>query len=83
MISSFDQNPARGGIPANAADPTMKVQKVVGMNLRMPPISLMLFECTAWMSEPEPRKRRALKKAWVKRWKTPAVHAPTPRAMTM
>ena len=53
------------------------------MNLRMSPMSLMLLECTAWMSEPEPRKRRALKKAWVKRWNTAAVHAPQPRAITM
>jgi len=46
-------------------------------------MSLMLFECTAWMRAPDPRKSRALKKAWVKRWKMPAVHAPTPRAMIM
>ena len=53
------------------------------MNFFIPPMSLMLLECTAWMSEPDPRKSRALKKAWVKRWNTAAVHAPQPRAMTM
>ena len=32
------------------------------------------------MTEPEPKKRRALKKAWVMRWKMPEVKAPTPQA---
>jgi hypothetical protein len=39
--------------------------------------------CTAWLTEPAPRNRQALKNAWVNRWNTPAVQAPTPRAMTM
>ncbi len=39
--------------------------------------------CTAWLTEPEPRNRQALKKAWVNRWKKAAVHAPMPSAMTM
>jgi hypothetical protein len=26
-----------------------------------------------WMTLPEPRKRRALKNAWVPRWKIPAL----------
>jgi hypothetical protein len=25
--------------------------------------------CSAWMTAPQPRNRRALKKAWVVRWK--------------
>ncbi len=37
----------------------------------------------AWLTEPAPRKRSALKKAWVKRWNTAAGHAPTPRAIIM
>ena len=37
----------------------------------------------AWMTEPEPRKSSALKKAWVKTWKTPAAKAPTPQARNM
>ena len=36
-----------------------------------------------WLTEPAPRKRSALKNAWVKRWNTAAVHAPTPSAITM
>ena len=83
MISSFEKNPASGKIPARARDPMMNVLYVCGMNFRRPPMSLMLFECTAWMIEPAPRNRRALKNAWVKRWKTPAVYAPTPSAAIM
>jgi hypothetical protein len=33
----------------------------------------MLFECTAWITAPEPRNSRALKNACVHRWKNPAV----------
>ena len=36
-----------------------------------------------WLTEPAPRKRPALKKAWVKMWNTAPVHAATPRPMTM
>ena len=43
----------------------------------------MSNEWTAWLTDPEPRNRQALKKAWVKRWNRAAVHAPTPRASTM
>ena len=32
--------------------------------------------CTAWLTEPAPRNRPALKNAWVKRWNSAAVHAP-------
>ena len=37
----------------------------------------------AWLIEPAPRNRHALKKACVKRWNNAAVQAPTPRAVTM
>ena len=54
------------------------------MNRFMPPMSsFMSKECTAWATEPEPRKRPALNMAWVKRWNMAAVHAPTPSAMAM
>ena len=46
-------------------------------------MSDMLFEWTAWMTEPAPRKSRALKKAWVKRWKSPAVYPPAAIAVIM
>jgi hypothetical protein len=38
---------------------------------------------TAWMTEPEPRNSRPLKKPWVIRWKIAAVQAPTPSAANM
>jgi hypothetical protein len=72
-ISSFEKNPAVSGNPASASDPIVKVQNVQGMKRRSPPIAEMLFECTAWMSEPAPRNSSALKKPWVKRWKIDAV----------
>jgi hypothetical protein len=37
----------------------------------------------AWLSEPAPRNRQALKKACVNRWNMAAVQAPTPSEVTM
>ena len=67
------KNPARGKIPMSASDPTMNVRNVHGMSLRRPPMSDMLLEWTAWITDPAPRKSRALKKAWVNRRNSPAV----------
>jgi len=36
-------------------------------------MSLMLLEWTAWITDPAARKSKPLKKAWVNRWKSPAV----------
>ena len=85
-ISSFDQKPASGKTPASASDPIMNVQNVIGMYLRSPPMSFFMSKewCEPeWLTEPAPRKRSALKNAWVKRWKTAPTQAPTPRPMTM
>ena len=71
-------------MPAMARQPITKVQKVQGIFVRRPPICRM--SCSpdmAWITEPEPRKSSALKKAWVKRWKTPTPKAPTPQARNM
>ena len=49
-----------------------------------PPIAVI--SCSpesAWMTEPEPRKRQALKKAWVKTWNIPAPNARTPQPRNM
>ena len=84
MISSFDMKPANGGMPAIANVATRNVMKVIGILCRSPPILRM--SCSppiAWMTEPEPRKRQALKNACVIRWKTPAAYAPTPTAANM
>src|SRR6478735_8674720 len=86
MISSFDQKPANGKKPTSASEPIMNVQNVIGMYLRRPPMSFFMSKewCEPeWLTDPAPRKRRALKNAWVKRWNTAATHAPEPRAITM
>jgi len=82
-ISSFDQKPASGKIPARASDPITNVRYVHGMLFRRPPMSLMLFECTAWITDPAQRNSRPLKNACVKRWNNPAVYAPAPIATVM
>ena len=70
MISSFDQKPASGNTPALASEAIRKVQKVIGMYLRRPPIFWMsCSSCMPWITLPQPRKSRPLKKAWVIRWK--------------
>ncbi len=37
----------------------------------------------AWMTDPLPRNKRALKNACVIRWNAPAAYAPTPIAVNM
>ncbi len=71
--SSLDQNPARGNTAASASVPMIQVTNVTGIFFRRPPMSTMLLLWTAWITDPEPRNSRALKKPWVKRWKMPAV----------
>ena len=60
------------------------VQYVFGIFFARPPIFRM--SCSppiAWMTEPAPRKRQALKNAWVVTWNMPSVNAPTPQARNM
>ncbi len=60
-------------MPAMANTPALMVQKVTGMRLRKPPMTrISCSPESAWMTEPAPRKSRALKKAWVIKWKMPA-----------
>ncbi len=77
-ISSFDQKPAKGKMPASDSVAIRKVQKVVGIFFRSPPMSSTMLKLwpAAWLSEPAPRNRQALNMAWVKRWNSAAVHAP-------
>src|SRR5581483_2061001 len=85
-ISSLDQKPASGKIPASAADAMTKVVNVGGMYLRRPPMSFFMSKLWCepeWLTDPAPRNRQALKKAWVNRWKIPPTQAPHARAMTM
>ncbi len=72
-MSSFDQKPENGGTPAMASQPMMKVKLVTGRSFRSAPIFFMsCSSCMPWMTEPAPRKSRALKKAWVTMWKMAA-----------
>src|SRR5665811_1599944 len=83
-ISSFDQNPDSGNTPLIASQAIAIVTKVVGMYFLRPPIFHMsCWFVMAWMIEPAARNRRALKKAWVMRWKMNAVGAVRPTAMIM
>ena len=68
MISSLEKNPANGGTPASASEPITKVAYVSFMCFRRPPMSLMLLEWAAWITEPAPRNSNALKNACVNRW---------------
>ena len=54
-----------------------------GIFRRNPPMSPIIWLCTAWMTDPAPRKRQALKNACVNRWNMPPVTLPTPTAMAM
>ena len=72
-MSSLDQNPASGGTPAIASQPTMNVAAVTGSSGRSRPIHRM--SCSSWrpwITDPAPRNRSALKKAWVIMWKIAA-----------
>ncbi len=83
-ISSFEKKPASGGIPAIASEPMSIVAYVIGIFFDRPPILRMSCSSwTAWITEPEPRNSRPLKKPWVMRWKIAAVNAPTPSAANM
>ncbi len=78
------KKPENGGTPMMASQPAVKVQNVQGIRVRNPPIWRM--SCSPdrpWITEPEPRNMRALKKAWVTRWKTPTPKAPMPQARNM
>jgi hypothetical protein len=80
----LEKKPARPGTPAMARQPMSMVRWVMGILALSPPIFCM--SCSPdmpWITDPDPRKSRALKKAWVIRWNTPAAKAPTPQAMTM
>src|SRR5207245_25569 len=93
-ISSFEKNPAKGGMPAIASVAIHMRGAVQGMERASPPIFRMSWAsscecvawyapCMAWITLPEPRNRRALKNAWVARWKMPAAYAPVPTPTNM
>jgi hypothetical protein len=78
------KKPASGGMPAIAMVPMSIVQCVIGIFRHRPPMRFMSCSSwTAWITEPEPRKSRPLKKPCVIRWKIAAMYAPTPSAANM
>ena len=80
----MEKNPARGGMPAMAIVPISIVQWVIGIFRHSPPMRFMSCSSwTAWITEPEPRNSRPLKKPCVIRWKIAATYAPTPSAANM
>ena len=67
----MEKKPEKGGTPAMASQPTMKVAAVIGMYFRRPPMRVMsCSSCMPWMTEPEPRNSSALKNACVIMWNT-------------
>ena len=59
-------------IPVSASVPIPNVMKVIGIDIRSPPILRMSKVLVEWLTEPEPRNSNALKNACVIRWKTAA-----------
>jgi hypothetical protein len=67
-----------------ASTPIRNTQWVCGIRRARPPIfSMFCSWCMARITAPEPRKSRALKKAWVPRWKSAAAYPPQPAARNM
>jgi len=60
-------------MPAAEQHPINIVQEVTRIRFQSPPISQMSWVWSTWMTEPAPRKSRALNQAWVNRWKTAAL----------
>ena len=72
------------GKPASASAPIVNVTNVNGIALRKPPIrSSDWIPPIAAITEPAPMKRRALKKACVIRWNSPALYANAETPSTM
>src|SRR2546427_8503449 len=77
-ISSLLKKPARGGIPAMARVAIKNVRAVAG--IFSPTAPLFRISCSpegAWVTLPETRKRRALKKGGGIRGEKPPAQAPT------
>ena len=64
---SLLKKPEKPGTPEIARVAMKKVTKVIGIFFRRPPISRMSWVWSAWMTDPDPRKRHALNAAWVAR----------------
>ena len=67
-MASLDQKPLNGKIPPIARHAARSDQYVLGISFLRPPMAMRSLLCTAWISDPAPRKSIHLKKAWVKTW---------------
>ena len=68
------KKPEVPGKAASASAPQISVAQVNGIALRKPPIrSMFCIPAIAEMIEPAAMNSSALKKAWVIRWKSPAL----------
>ena len=80
----MEKKPEKGKMPAMAKVARIMLMAVMGMSFLRPP--MLRMSCSWWqaaMTAPDPRKRLALKKAWVKTWNMPALKAPAPMPMNM
>jgi len=83
-MASLLKKPEKMGTPQIASQQIWKTRVVQGRRLANPPILVMSPEpLMACMTEPAHRKRPALKKAWVKRWKMPPAKLPVPTPTNM
>ena len=82
-ISSFDQNPESGTMPASERLQTTITTYVIRMWSFKPPRYRILKVPPAWCTDPAARNSPALKNACVNRWNTAAPYAPMPNANIM
>ena len=61
--SGLEKVVEKGKMPAKAKTPIRKVMKVMGILADRAPIFHMSLVCTAWITEPAPKKSMALKQA--------------------
>ena len=83
-ISSLEKNPESGGTPAMAAAESVIAAQVHGSFRASPPIFRM--SCSwwhAWITDPDPKKSAALKKACVTTWNMPVAMNPVPTPSIM
>lgn len=81
-IKSLEKNPVKNGNPINETDPINKQKKVIGLDTKDEPLFLESWSSiNEWIIDPALKNKRALKKAWLKRWnklreklERPAIH---------
>ncbi len=83
-MASFEKKPDKGTMPVMAMVAMRKVIRVAGiLSFRPPMLRMSVSSPMPCITEPAPRKRQALKKAWVTRCITPPKKTPAPTPMNM